>query len=138
MAEARRRNGPTTTALPAASPPRRHGAPVSGEIRQSSTFVVGHLDEGELLLRRYGTNPNHARIEAKVPALEVSQVRLVASSGMGAMSAALLACVRSGDQVGAAQVDDLRQALDVCRTGAAPPVDIHSPPFPPPSDVWPP
>jgi cystathionine beta-lyase/cystathionine gamma-synthase len=94
--------GPSTIAVHAGTPERRVGAPVAGAIYQSTIFVADALGRSDVLYSRYGNNPNHRRVEAKIAALEGAEACLVTGSGMGAMSAAVLACVQAGDHVLAA------------------------------------
>jgi cystathionine beta-lyase/cystathionine gamma-synthase len=79
------------------------GDAVSGEIFQTTTFVGDPLGVGEVLYSRFGNNPGHRRLEAKIAALEGAEACLATGSGMGAMSAALLGCLRAGDHVLAAE-----------------------------------
>jgi cystathionine beta-lyase/cystathionine gamma-synthase len=95
--------GPSTTAVHAGAERTGIGAPVSGAIVQSTTFVADPLGQGDLLYSRYGNNPNQRRLEAKLAALEGAEACVVTGSGMGAMSAALLGHLRAGDHVLAAE-----------------------------------
>src|SRR5690606_7935603 len=47
-------------------------------------------------------NPNHRRLEEKIARLEGAEACLAVGSGMAAIAAALLACLRAGDHVVAA------------------------------------
>jgi len=82
----RSKRGPSITAVHAGAPRRSIGQPISGEIFQTSTFVGDPAGEGEVLYTRYGNNPNHRRLEARIAALEGAEACLVTGSGMGAMS----------------------------------------------------
>ena len=94
--------GPSTVSVHAGTPERAVGSPVAGEIYQSATFVSDVMGREEIRYSRYGNNPNHRRLEGKIAALEGAESCLVTGSGMGAMSAALLACCGAGDHVVAA------------------------------------
>ncbi len=98
-----REQGPSTRAVHAGATHRSVGDPVAGEIFQTTTFVGDPLGEGEVLYSRFGNNPGHRRLEAKIAALEGAEACLVTGSGMGAISAALLGCLRAGDHVLAAE-----------------------------------
>lgn len=99
----RSKPGPSTLAVHAGTAKRHPGEPVAGPVVQSSTFVSDPSGRGEVLYSRYGNNPNHLRVEQKIAALEGSEGCLVTGSGMGAMSAALLACLEAGDHLIAAE-----------------------------------
>jgi cystathionine beta-lyase/cystathionine gamma-synthase len=93
----------STTAVHAGSTHGSVGDPVSGEIFQTTTFVGDPAGAGEVLYSRFGNNPGHRRLEAKIAALEGAEECLVTGSGMGAISAALLGCLHAGDHVLAAE-----------------------------------
>src|SRR5215218_616273 len=103
MGRSRPSVGRSTAAVHAGVPDRATGAPLAGAIFQSTTFVSDPLGQQEILYSRYGNNPNHVRLEAKIAALEGTEACLVTGSGMGAMSAALLGCLRAGDHIVAAE-----------------------------------
>jgi cystathionine beta-lyase/cystathionine gamma-synthase len=94
-----RRPGPSTLAVHAGSTPPIVGRPISGPIYQSTTFVGDPAGEAEVLYSRYGNNPNHRSLERRIAALEGAEACLVTGSGMGALSAALLAFLAAGDHV---------------------------------------
>lgn len=96
------RQGLSTRSVHAGRPARRVGDPVAGSIVQSTTFVSDPSGEGEVLYSRYGNNPNHLSVEARIAALEGAEACLVTSSGMAAMASALLSLLKAGDHVLAA------------------------------------
>ena len=77
-----------TTTFKADSP--EHLAALGEAIRPSEFYT------------RYG-NPTHQQVEATVAALEGGEAALVASSGMGAIFAAVMMLLKSGDHVVAQQ-----------------------------------
>ncbi len=88
---------------------QRHGvdAPVSSEIVRSSTFTFSSSEEikrwaeGEssaYIYTRYG-NPTLAVAERKIAALEGAEAAVVTSSGMAAISNALLSVVKNGEEL---------------------------------------
>lgn len=95
--------GPSTRAVHAGEPPVEVGASVVNPIFQTTTFHSDPSGAGEVLYTRYGNNPNHRRLEERLRALEGTEDAVVTGSGMGAMVAALLASVRAGDHVLAAE-----------------------------------
>jgi methionine-gamma-lyase len=94
---------------------QRHGvdAPVATEIVRSSTFTFSSSEEikrwaeGEstaYIYTRYG-NPTLAVAERKIAALEGAEAAVVTSSGMAAISSALLSVLKHGDElISSAQV----------------------------------
>jgi methionine-gamma-lyase len=94
---------------------KRHGVgvPVTSEIVRSSTFTFSSSEEikrwaeGEssaYIYTRYG-NPTLAVAEKKIAALEGAETAVVTSSGMAAISNALLSVLKNGDEfVSSAQV----------------------------------
>jgi methionine-gamma-lyase len=88
---------------------QRHGvdAPVTGEIVRSSTFTfsssaeIKRWAEGEstaYIYTRYG-NPTLAVAEKKIAALEGAEAAVVTSSGMAAISSALLSVLKHGEEL---------------------------------------
>jgi cystathionine beta-lyase/cystathionine gamma-synthase len=83
--------------------PRVHGA-VSLPIFQSSTFEYGGQSSyADLKYIRMNNTPNHVVLQRKLAALEGAEAALVAASGMGAISTALLALLKPGDHLLAQQ-----------------------------------
>jgi cystathionine gamma-synthase/cystathionine gamma-lyase/cystathionine beta-lyase len=83
--------------------PARDGAVVT-PIYQSATFAYdGPHGLAAVTYGRYQNTPNHAVLHARIAALEGAEDALVTSTGMAAMTAALLALCRQGDRVMAAR-----------------------------------
>jgi len=95
-------SGVSTRAVHAGAGPRVPNAPVVGEIVQSATFFTEPEPSGEVRYTRYGTNPVHLRLGAKLASLEGAEAAIVLASGNAAMALALLSCVGAGDHVVAA------------------------------------
>jgi cystathionine beta-lyase/cystathionine gamma-synthase len=95
--------GFSTRAVHAGDPPWAPGNPVVNPIYQTSTFYSDPEGKSEVWYSRYGNNPNHRQVEERIRALEGADACLVTGSGMGAMVSALLACVRAGDHILAAE-----------------------------------
>jgi len=83
------------------------GAPVTTPITRSSTFTFSSTAEMKrwaegrskaYIYTRYG-NPTLAVAEEKVAALEGAEAAVVTASGMAAISSALLAVLKAGDEV---------------------------------------
>jgi methionine-gamma-lyase len=100
--------GPQTLAIHAGEP-RKHGvgAPVGTEICRSSTFTFSSTAEMKLwaegkssayIYTRYG-NPTLTVAEKKIAALEGAEAAVVTSSGMAAISSALLGVLKQGDEL---------------------------------------
>ena len=100
--------GPQTLAVHAGEP-RKHGvgAPVGTEICRSSTFTFSSTAEMKLwaegkssayIYTRYG-NPTLRVAEDKIAALEGAEAGVVTSSGMAAISSALLGVLKQGDEL---------------------------------------
>lgn len=98
--------GAQTTAIHAGEP-NRHGVggPVATEIVRTSTFTFSSTEEMKLwaegkskayIYTRYG-NPTLAVAERKIAALEGAEAAVVTSSGMAAISHALLGVLKHGD-----------------------------------------
>lgn len=82
-------------------------APVTGEIVRSSTFTFSSSEEikrwaegksSAYIYTRYG-NPTLAVAEKKIAALEGAEAAVVTSSGMAAISSALLSVLKNGDEL---------------------------------------
>ncbi|MDP7217821.1 MAG: aminotransferase class I/II-fold pyridoxal phosphate-dependent enzyme, partial [Candidatus Marinimicrobia bacterium] len=87
-----------TKLIHAGEPEQRYGGAVSMPIFQSSTFEFeGETDYHDLRYIRLNNTPNHKVLHEKLAALENGEDALVTSSGMAAISAALLAFLKSGD-----------------------------------------
>ena len=95
--------GPSTKAVHAGAPAARPGDPVSMPIVQSSTFINDAVPDGDVLYTRYGNNPTQEALAARLAALEGAEAALAVSSGMAAISVALLTFLNAGDHVVAAQ-----------------------------------
>ena len=79
--------------------PRIEGA-VSVPIFQSSTFeYAGQTDYDSLRYIRLNNTPNHIALHRKLAALEGAEAALVTSSGMSAITTALLTYLKSGDHL---------------------------------------
>src|SRR5467141_303924 len=100
--------GPQTQAIHAGEP-ARHGVngPIVTEIIRSSTFTFSSTEEMKrwaegknkaYIYTRYG-NPTLSVAEKKIAALEGAEAAVVTSSGMAAISSALLAALKAGDEV---------------------------------------
>lgn len=100
--------GPQTLAIHGGEP-ARHGVngPVVTEIIRSSTFTFSSTEEMKrwaegknkaYIYTRYG-NPTLAVAERKIAALEGAEAAVVAASGMAAISSALLAALKAGDEL---------------------------------------
>jgi cystathionine beta-lyase/cystathionine gamma-synthase len=75
----------------------RVGGAVSTPIFQSSTFAYeGQTDYHDLKYIRLNNTPNHDVLHARLAALEGAERAIVASSGMAAISAALITVVGGG------------------------------------------
>jgi methionine-gamma-lyase len=100
--------GSQTTAIHGGEPVR-HGVngPIVTEIIRSSTFTFSSTEEMKLwaegksnayIYTRYG-NPTLSVAEKKIAALEGAEAAVVTSSGMAAISSALLATLKAGDEL---------------------------------------
>jgi len=105
---AMRKLGPQTKAIHGGEPNRRGvNGPIVTEIIRSSTFTFSSTEEMKLwaegknkayIYTRYG-NPTLTVAQEKIAALEGAEAAIVTSSGMAAISSALLAALRAGDEV---------------------------------------
>ena len=100
--------GPQTQAIHAGEP-NKHGVGVGvgPDISRTSTFTFSSTEEMKLwaegkssayIYTRYG-NPTLSVAEGKIAALEGAEAAVVAASGMAAISCALLASLKQGDEV---------------------------------------
>jgi methionine-gamma-lyase len=100
--------GAQTTAVHAGEKSRHGvGAAVGTEICRTSTFTFSSTEEmkrwaegksSAYIYTRYG-NPTLAVAEGKIAALEGAEAAVVTSSGMAAISSALLGALRQGDEL---------------------------------------
>lgn len=100
--------GPQTRAIHGGEPNRRGvNGPIVTEIIRSSTFTFSSTEEMKLwaegknkayIYTRYG-NPTLAVAQKKIAALEGAEAAIVTSSGMAAISSALLAALKNGDEL---------------------------------------
>jgi cystathionine beta-lyase/cystathionine gamma-synthase len=89
-----------TGAVHAGEPQPRIGGAVSMPIFQSSTFLYqGETDYHAARYVRLNNTPNHEVLHRKLAALEGAEAALVTSSGMAAISTALLSVLRAGDHL---------------------------------------
>ncbi len=100
--------GPQTIAIHGGEPNRCGvNGPIVTEIIRSSTFTFSSTEEMKLwaegknkayIYTRYG-NPTLTVAQKKIAALEGAEAAIVTSSGMAAISSALLAALKAGDEV---------------------------------------
>jgi cystathionine beta-lyase/cystathionine gamma-synthase len=95
--------GWSTRSVHAGVEPGEPGSPVATPVYQTSTFHNDPDGEGELLYTRYGNNPNHVVLEARVAALESAEACACVASGMAAIAAAIMAVAPVGSRVLAAR-----------------------------------
>ena len=89
-----------TKLIHAGEPDPRIGGAVSIPIFQSSTFeYAGQTDYDSLRYIRLNNTPNHIALHKKLAALEGAEAALVTSSGMSAITTALLTFLKSGDHL---------------------------------------
>ncbi len=89
-----------TAAVHAGEPHPRIGGAVTMPIFQSSTFIYeGETDYHATRYVRLSNTPNHEVLHRKLAALEKAEAALVTSSGMAAISTALLTVLQSGDHL---------------------------------------
>ncbi|CAN5747807.1 PLP-dependent aspartate aminotransferase family protein [soil metagenome] len=93
--------GASTRAVHAGAATPEAGASVVMPIHQTATFFTDPVPQGEVLYTRYGTNPNHLALAAKLSALEGAEDAVVVASGNAACALALLSCVASGGHIAA-------------------------------------
>lgn len=102
-----RRFGDATLAIHAGEEKFRVGTPVGTEIARTANFTFASTEEmklwaegksGAYIYTRYG-NPTLKIAEKKIAALEGAEDAVVTASGSAAISSALLALLRAGDEV---------------------------------------
>jgi len=102
-----KRLGDATLAIHAGEKKFRPGAPVGVEIARTANFTFASTEEmklwaegksGAYIYTRYG-NPTLTIAEQKLAALEGAEAAVVTASGMAAISSALLAVLKAGDEV---------------------------------------
>jgi methionine-gamma-lyase len=102
-----KRWGDSTLAIHAGEEKFRIGAPVGTSIARTANFTFASTEEmkrwaegksSAYIYTRYA-NPTLATAEKKIAALEGAEEAVVTASGMAAISAALLAVLRAGDEV---------------------------------------
>jgi methionine-gamma-lyase len=107
MKKPAQRWGDSTQAIHGGEDRHGVGAPVATPIARTSTFTFSSTAEmkrwaegksSAYIYTRYG-NPTLAVAEAKLAALEGGEAAVVTASGMAAISSALLAVLKSGDEV---------------------------------------
>ena len=108
MKDSKQKRRTQTTAVHAGEPVKHGvGAAVTTEIVRSSTFTFSSSEEMKkwaegkskaYIYTRYG-NPTLAVAEGKIAALEGAEAALVTSSGMAAISSALVSVLKSGDEL---------------------------------------
>lgn len=102
MTAPRRAHGPSTRAVHAGDAPARAAEPVVNPIVLSTTFHSQEGGGGEVRYARYGNAPNQLAVQARLEALEGAEDAVAVGSGMAATACALLAHLRVGDHVVAA------------------------------------
>jgi methionine-gamma-lyase len=102
-----RRQGDATAAIHAGENRFHVGVPVGTSIARTANFTFASTEEmkrwaegksSAYIYSRYG-NPTLAIAEAKIAALEGAEAAVVTASGMAAISSALLAVLKAGDEV---------------------------------------
>ena len=89
-----------TKAVHAGEPQPRIGGAVEMPIFQSPTYLYeGETDYHALRYVRLNNTPNHEVLHRKLKALEGAESALVTSSGMAAITTAILGVLRSGDHM---------------------------------------
>lgn len=101
--DSRRTPGLSTRAVHAGDAARTRGGPAVNPIVQSSTFFSDPAAPEEVRYTRYGNNPNHSLLEARIAALEGAEACAVFGSGMATIAAVLLSRLGTGDHVLAAR-----------------------------------
>jgi cystathionine beta-lyase/cystathionine gamma-synthase len=97
--DAGRYRGLSTRAVHAGSPPRTAGAAVPAAIHQAATFHTDADAPDDVRYTRYGTNPNHLALAARLSALEGADDAIVVASGNAACMLAFLSCAGAGDHI---------------------------------------
>lgn len=93
--------GASTRAVHAGAPAAAAGTSLVTPIHQTSTFFMDAASPGEVSYTRYGTNPSHLALAAKLCVLEGAEDAIVVASGNAACTLALLSCVAAGDHIAA-------------------------------------
>lgn len=93
------RPGFSTRAVHAGGPEVVAGESVTQPIFQTSTFFSFPEGQGDVRYSRYGNNPNHSALEARIAALEGAEECVVFGSGMAALACALLGLAAAGEHV---------------------------------------
>jgi cystathionine beta-lyase/cystathionine gamma-synthase len=91
-----------TKLVHAGEPSPRHAGAVAFPIYQSATFEgAGGADLGyhDIRYARLSNTPNHTVLHAKLAALENAEAALVTSSGMAAITTAIMSVVSAGDHL---------------------------------------
>jgi len=89
-----------TRAIHAGEPSPRIGGAITLPIFQSSTFESSRAaDYHALPYLRLNNSPNHLALHAKLADLEQTEAALVTSSGMAAITTALMGVVKAGDHI---------------------------------------
>jgi methionine-gamma-lyase len=107
-----RRAGFATRQIHVGGHPDPHTGSLSMPIYQTSTFAMRDAAHGAELFAHHGKgyvytrlgNPNHVVVEEKVADLEGGEAAVATSSGMAAISAALMTILQAGDHVVAGRV----------------------------------
>lgn len=95
------KKGIDTKAVHAGEPSPRHAGAVAHPIYQSSTFegIGGDLSYHDIRYARLSNTPNHFALHQKLAELENAEAALVSSSGMAAISTAILSVVSAGEHI---------------------------------------
>lgn len=88
-----------TQLIHAGEPRPRIGGAVSMPVFQSAMYEYNGEDDEALRYVRYSNTPNHEALHQKLAALEQAEAALVTSSGMAAISTALLTVLSPGDHL---------------------------------------
>jgi cystathionine beta-lyase/cystathionine gamma-synthase len=97
--QAAAQGGFSTRAVHAGAPEAVPGQPVVAPVVQSATFFSQPDGGGEVRYTRYGNNPTHQALAARLCALEGADAAIATASGNAAMAMALLACAGSGGRI---------------------------------------
>ena len=89
-----------TKLIHAGEPEPRIGGAISLPIFQSATFeYAGETSYHDVKYVRLNNTPNHIALNKKLAALEMAEAAMVTSSGMAAISTALLSVLAAGDHI---------------------------------------
>lgn len=91
--------GASTRSVHAGAAAAAAGAPVVMPIHQTSTFFTDAVPSGEVMYTRYGTNPNHVALAARLASLEGAEDAVVVASGNAACALSLLSCAGAGSHI---------------------------------------